>query len=87
MMHYFYGPGINYLSQGSFWWMGVVSMIIHAIVWIVLIYFAVKFINKYFQKANDSKVKEDSAMIILRERYARGEIDADEFARRKAALD
>lgn len=86
-MHYFYGTGSNYLSQGSFWWMGVASMIIHVIFWAVIIYFVIKFLNKYFQKANDAKLKDDSAMVILRERYARGEIDAQEFTSMKAALE
>ena len=86
MMHNFYGPGVYSTAQGDFWWMGA-SMIAHLLFWIVVIYFTVKLINKYFHKANDSKVKEDTAIYILRERYAKGEIDSEEFKQRKAELE
>ena len=86
-MHYFYGPGSQLLGQGNFLWMGVVSMILHLLFWGVVIYFAVKFINRFLQKANDFKVKEDKAMSILRERYAKGEIDSEEFKLKKAELE
>ncbi len=87
MMHHFYGPGSNFMTQANYGWMGVASMVIHLLVWVVVIYFAVKIINKYLQKENGSKVKEDTAMTILRERYARGEIESEEFMRRKAELE
>jgi len=86
MMHNFYGPGGYSIAQGNFWWMGA-SMIVHLLFWIVVIYFTVKLVNIYFHKPNDFKVKEDTAMGILRERYAKGEINSEEFQQRKAELE
>jgi putative membrane protein len=81
MMHGFYGPGSH------FWWMGAGSMLVHLLFWAVVIYFIIKFANKYFNKSHETMVKENSAMAILRERYARGEIDADEFKQKKENLE
>ena len=62
-------------------------MIIHFIFWAVVIYFAIKLVNKYVKKVDESKVKENSAMSILRERFAKGEIDSEEFKQKKTELE
>lgn len=60
------------------------SMVINMIIWIVilgfLIYGVVLLILKPFEK------KEDSTMEILKERFARGEIDYQEFEEKKKVL-
>lgn len=87
MMHHFYGPGGNYFMQGNFGWMGITSMIIHLLFWAVVIYFAIKLVNKYVKNVDESKIKENSAMSILRERFAKGEIDSEEFKQKKIELE
>lgn len=52
-------------------WILIIGMVIYAVLLLV---------SKTFQK------KEDPALNILIERFARGEMDQDEFERKKAAL-
>jgi len=87
MMRGFYGPGSDFLGQGSFMMMGIVSMIIHLLFWVAVIYLAVKLFKKYSNSVESSKGQEDTAMSILRARFAKGEIDAEEFRTRKAELE
>ncbi len=75
-MHPFYGPSSQLLGQENTLWLGLASMIIYILFWAVVILFAVKLIKKYIIMPDNSKVKEDTAMSILRERYAKGEIEA-----------
>ncbi|WP_200416437.1 SHOCT domain-containing protein [Virgibacillus salexigens] len=60
------------------------NMILNMIIWIIvlgfLIYGIVLLILKPFDK------KEDTSIKILKERYARGEIDDREFEAKKAVL-
>lgn len=86
MMQHMARPG-NEIMLGNFWWMGLVGMALQLLFWGVVIFFAVKFIKKYLNRVDERKVKEDSAMAILRERYAKGEIDAEEYKQRKADLE
>ena len=86
-MHPFYGPSSELLSQGNSSWIGLASMILYLVFWAVVIIIAYRMVKKYFIKEYDSKVKEDTAMSILRERYARGEIDSKEFKEKKADLE
>jgi len=86
-MHPFYGPSSQLLGQENTLWLGLASMIIYILFWAVVILFAVKLIKKYIIMPDNSKVKEDTAMSILRERYAKGEIEAEEFKQKKTDLD
>jgi putative membrane protein len=85
-MHPFYGPSSQFLGEGNIWWLGMASMILYLLFWAVVIIFAAKLFKKYFLGPDQSKAKEDTALSILRERYAKGEIDAEEFKQKKADL-
>jgi len=87
MMHNWAGPGSGFISQGNFWWMGPVSMIINILIVAVIIFIVVKLVNKYLMRTENTRGKEDPAMVILRQRYAKGEIDTEEFNKKKADLE
>lgn len=85
-MHPFYGPSGELLNGGA-WWLGLVSMILYLVFWAVVIFLVLRIFKSYYTRWNDQGGRVDSAMTILRERYARGEIDEEEFKRRKAVLE
>lgn len=84
-MHPFYGPGILLLANGDFW-LGIASMAMYLLFWAIVIFIAIKLFKKYLPQLTNVRRKEDTALSILRERYARGEIDAEEFKRKKEDL-
>lgn len=65
--------------HGSGMWLGWIIglIVVIAIVWVI-----VKAVNQPADRSTSSK----SALDILKERYARGEIDKDEFEKRKKDL-
>lgn len=71
-----HGWGMGF-GMGWWWIIGLIIMII--IVWLV-----VKAINQ--NKNSTSRFNDKSALDILKERYARGEIDQQEFDERKKDL-
>jgi len=80
-----YGPGVT----DGYWWMGLLGMLLQAIFWIGIIalgFFLYKRYNSRLIIRNGSFYR-DGPLDILRERYARGEIDSEEYQRRKADLD
>jgi len=85
-MHPFYGPSSQLLADGSAWWLGLVSMAMYLLFWAAVIVIAVILFKRYFLPGSRFLAGEDKALAILRERYAKGEIDADEFKRKKADL-
>lgn len=92
MLHQMYGHGGNFFMQGGFGWIGIAYFIAHFLLWAAVIYIAAKLINKYLNRPNDSKKnqtveKNDPALTILRERYAKGEIDDEEFKKKKTELE
>lgn len=74
-MMYMYGFGDNWLWHGLF---GPIFMIVF---WAVIIYLIVRLIQNGGKW--DKKDSENKALDILKERYARGEIDKKEFEERK----
>lgn len=68
-------------------WFGLVGMALQAVFWIVVIIFLFKMFHSKKSKAfKETKFSNDSALAILRDRYAKGEIDTDEFNQRKNDL-
>lgn len=53
--------------------------------WVVIIAAAIYFV-KWIAENNKSDTKEKTAIEILKERYAKGEIDKDEFEEKKKSL-
>lgn len=87
MMNGWYGPGGGYMMQGNFWWMGLAMMIIQLLFWIGIIYIIVRLVKSYISRPGTPFKNEDRAMSILRERYAKGEIDLEEYNNRKIELE
>jgi putative membrane protein len=86
-MHPFYGPSSQLLSESGTWWLGLVSMAMYLLFWAIVIFIAYRLFKKYFPQWLHPKAPADTAMTILRERYARGEIDVEEFKRKKTDLE
>jgi putative membrane protein len=70
--------GINGMGWGMGWWWIIGIIIIVAIAWMV-----VKSMNKNTGSTNNPG---KSALDILKERYAKGEINKDEFEERRKDL-
>ena len=70
--------GIGGHGWGMGWWWIIGIIIVIAVVWVVI-----KSMN---QKTVSSQSTEKSALDVLKERYAKGEIDKQEFEERKKDL-
>lgn len=62
-----------------------VGMMLNMLFWIIIIGFAIYGFILLIMKPFEGK--QDKALQILKERFARGEIDVKEFEERKALLD
>ncbi len=81
-MHGWYGPG--WMMQGDYWWMGLIAMLIQVLFWGGIIYLIFRLVKP---RPNFSGKDSDSSLSIIRERYAKGEIDLEEFNTRKQELE
>lgn len=81
MMMWGHGP---WLSGGNWLW-GLVMMAVQVLFWVLIIWFVVSLFKRGNDRSDTLKNPND-AMDILKERYARGEIDSEEFHRRKEDL-
>lgn len=85
MMMWGYGPWYN----GGNWITGLVMLAVQILFWGLIIWFAISLFKRGSGNSNrriDTVSKGYDAIDILRERYARGEIDSEEFHRRKEDL-
>ncbi|HZW83002.1 MAG TPA: SHOCT domain-containing protein [Candidatus Deferrimicrobium sp.] len=81
------GPGFNGGHiLGGMPLVGIICMLLILLFWGAVIVLAIKFVRNKNLKGFMSAPAEDSALTILRERFAKGEIDAEEFLKRKEAL-
>lgn len=82
---YMYGPG-----YGG-WGLGWIFMLIFWVIVMGIIVWLIRRIagggyHSHFPETPPTQEKEDSAMKILKERYARGDISKDEFESKKKDL-
>ena len=77
-------PGMMNWGYGAGWLMGIFNIIFWVVVIIAIVYL-IKWLSASSRQGGYEK-KGDSALEILRERYAKGEIDKDEFEEKKKAL-
>lgn len=73
---------------GGGWFSFVVSLALTILVWLLIIFGIIKLIRWLVKADRSSRVEkeENSAMRILKERYARGEISKEEFEEKKRIL-
>lgn len=87
IMGWGFGNGFyGYPGNGGFWWMGLVGMAVQLIFWIIIISLGIFLFRRYSPRPSNSSHGFNNALNLLQERYARGEIDSDEYQRRKADL-
>lgn len=76
--------GDRMYGYGMGWgWLGFIFMIVF---W-GLVILGIVYLVKILTGRNAASSKEETPLDILKKRYARGEIDAEEFARRKKDLE
>jgi putative membrane protein len=78
------GPGM--MGWGAGGWFGPIFMMIFWILIIILIVLLIRRILSSRQTIRQNLGGEESAMDILKKRYARGEIDQEEFEAKKRDL-
>jgi putative membrane protein len=86
-MHPFYDPNRRFLGQKETQAVGLISMLAYLIFWAAAIPIALRALKRYSAPPVAGQGAPDSALTILRDRYARGDIELDEFLQRKATLD
>lgn len=92
-----YGYGNGWGGNGGYWWVGLIGLALQLLFWIAIIVIAVKLFHSYEMRTSRGAghnqhnaaafpQQGDRSLDILRERYARGEIDTEEYQRRKNDL-
>ena len=85
-MHPFYAPSARLLGERGSRAAGLLSMAAYLAFWAGALVIAKRELDARFPRVPRSGPVEDRAMLVLRERYARGEIDADQFTAMRAVL-
>ena len=85
-MHPFYSPNSQLLSSGESAWIGFLSMALYLLFWAVVMAVVIRLIIKYLPHLAKPSAPQDHAFSILRERYARGELDEKTYRHMVAVL-
>lgn len=80
------GFGHGFMANGQNGWMGLLPLACHLIFLIGIIVFVVVLLRRHDSKVRMLQKQNDPALLILRERYALGEIETEEFNQRKQDL-
>ncbi len=85
-MHPFYGPSSRLLGDRETTTTGLVTMAAYLAFWAAALAVARRELDRRFPRHPAPATSGDPAMAALRLRYARGEVDRDEFLRIRADL-
>lgn len=85
-MHPFYGPSGHLTAGREPSTSGLVSMAAYLAFWAVAIALAKRELDARFPRGGRAVAAADPAVALLRERFARGEIDVAEFRARLSEL-
>lgn len=78
-----YGPGYN----GGFWGIGIFGMIIQMLFWLLVLVLVIYLFRRMSNRMpTGGTLGRPGPLDILRERYARGEMDTEEYQRRREEL-
>lgn len=80
------GYGWGYNGAGSYWWMGLIGMALHFVFWIAIIAIVWSLVKRYGFNGSGSYSNSNKALEILSERFAKGEIDLEEYTHQKENL-
>lgn len=80
------GPNCWWWGPGYFF-CGPFGMIIGLVFWAVIIYGIFYLFSHLTKRSSAFNAREETPIEILKRRYAKGEVDAEEFARRKKDLE
>ena len=83
----YYGHDMGFF--GIVGWIGLLVMILFAVILVILVIWAITSLLSPSRRTppQSHTPHEDSAMRILRERYARGEIDTDQYEQARRTLE
>ncbi|MFH1624137.1 MAG: SHOCT domain-containing protein [Pseudomonadota bacterium] len=83
---YGYGMGPGMMGWGTMGWFGPIVMVIFWVAIIVAIVLLIRWLLVSSRAPSHGQKSENSALDILKRRYARGEINKEEFEERKRDL-
>ena len=81
------GWGHGGYGVGGYGMMGMAGIGMHLILAIGIIILGIYIFRRNASQVHSSAIRKDTAMDILRERYARGEINSEEYQIRKQDLE
>lgn len=84
-MHPFYGPSARQLAGRGASASGLLSMAAYLAFWAAALVIVRREVDARFPRGRNSQ-QPDTAMMLLRERFARGEIDQEQFRSMTAVL-
>ena len=86
-MHPFYGPSGRLLSGSGSRVTGLISMAAYLAFWAAALVVAKRELDARWPKGQRAGARDDPAMAVLRERFARGELDESQFRAMSRVLD
>ena len=86
-VHPFYGPSGRLLSGSGSRVTGLISMAAYLAFWAAALVVAKRELDARWPKGQRAGARDDPAMAVLRERFARGELDESQFRAMSRILD
>lgn len=86
-MHPFYDPSRRLVAEGRSSAAGLVSMVAYLAFWAGAIVLARRMLDERFPQRAPASTRDDDPVALVRMRYARGEIDRDQYLQLRRDLE